>query len=77
MNQTPSVPEPAPGTYIPTEMPPLDVPQGPDQPIEIDQPPPTEPSIPIREPGIHVPARAAWRKQQGSVRLQSRAVNGL
>lgn len=59
MNHTPSVPEPAPGTYIPTEMPPLDAPSGPDQPPEIDPPPPAEPTIPIREPGSHVPVRAA------------------
>jgi hypothetical protein len=59
MKQTSSVPQPAPGTYIPTEIPPLDLPQGPDQPNEIDEPPLAEPTIPIREPGTHVPARAA------------------
>ena len=64
MDQTPSVPEPAPGTYIPTEIPPLDVPPGPDQPPEIDEPPIVEPTIPIREPGIHIPARAASRKDK-------------
>lgn len=62
MNHTPSVPEPAPGIYIPTEIPPLDAPLGPDQPPEIDQPPPAEPTIPIREPGSHVPVRAASPK---------------
>lgn len=61
MNQTPSVPEPAPGTYIPTEIPPLNVPPGPDQPPEIEEPPPAVPAIPIREPGIHIPAQAESR----------------
>ncbi len=60
MNQTPSVPEPAPGTYIPTEIPPLNVPPGPDQPPEIE-PPPAEPAIPIREPGTHIPVQAESR----------------
>ena len=59
MNHTSSVPEPAPGTYIPSEVPPLDTPLGPDQPPEIEQPPPAQPTIPIREPGYHLPARAA------------------
>lgn len=59
MNQTPSVPEPAPGIYIPVEIPPTNVPPGPDQPPEIDAPPPAEPAIPIREPGIVFPVRAA------------------
>ena len=59
MDQTPSVPEPAPGIYIPTEIPPLNVPPGPDQPPEVDEPPPSEPMIPIREPATHVPAQAS------------------
>ena len=59
MNHTPSVPEPTPGTYIPTEMPPLDVPPGPNNPPEIDPPPQLEPVIPISEPVTHVPVRAA------------------
>ena len=63
MDQTPSVPEPAPGTYIPTEIPPLNVPPGPDQRPEIDEPPLEEPIIPIREPVRHMPARAVAREQ--------------
>ncbi len=59
MYHTPSVPEPAPGTYIPTEIPPLGAPSGPDQPPEIDQPPPAQPTIPIRDPGFGVPVQAA------------------
>jgi hypothetical protein len=58
MDQTPSVPEPAPGIYIPPEIPPLNVPPGPDQTPEVE-PPPDEPTIPIREPGTHVPAQAS------------------
>jgi hypothetical protein len=57
MDQTPSVPEPTPG-IVPPEMPPLNVPPGPDQPPEVE-PPPDEPTIPVREPGTYVPTQAA------------------
>ena len=53
-----SVPQPAPGTYIPKEIDPLQVPPGPDQPPEVNEPPPAAPALPIREPGTHVPAQA-------------------
>ena len=62
MTHTPTVPEPAPGTYVPIEMPPLDAPAGPDQPPEVDQPPPAEPAIPVQEPGFHVPVQATSRE---------------
>lgn len=58
MIQFQSVPPPAPGTYIPNEVDPIQVPPGPDQPPEIDEPPPSEPVIPVREPGRHLPAQA-------------------
>ena len=63
MDQTPSVPEPAPDTYVPTEIPPMEVPPGPDQQPEIDEPPLEEPIIPIREPGRRMPASAVAREE--------------
>ena len=58
MIRSQSVPEPAPDTYIPNEVDPIRMPPWPDQPPEIDEPPPAEPVLPIREPGRHLPAQA-------------------
>ncbi len=49
-----------PGTHIPTEMPPPVMPPmpGPGSPPEIIEPPLTEPTIPVREPGKVTPVQA-------------------
>lgn len=51
---------PEPGTQIPPEMPPPVMPPmpGPGGPPEIIEPPPTEPTIPVREPGKVTPLQA-------------------
>jgi hypothetical protein len=51
---------PEPGTQIPTEMPPPVMPPmpGPGSPPEIIEPPATEPTIPVREPGKVTPVQA-------------------
>ena len=53
-------PSPAtdPGTYVPTEMPPIIVPPEPGLPPEVEDPQPTEPTLPIREPATHTPPQA-------------------
>lgn len=52
------VPPPAPGTYVPNEVPPITVPTEPGPPPEVDDPTPAEPIIPIREPAINTPPQA-------------------
>ena len=52
-----SVPQPSPGTPMPIEIPPVEAPPDQAPPPEIDEPL-TEPSIPVREPGVTTPARA-------------------
>lgn len=55
------VPQPspgAPGIYVPNEVPPLIVPPGPGTPPEVTDPPPPEPTLPIREPGTNTPPQA-------------------
>ena len=52
MNSNSSVPQPSPGTYTPEEVPPLVIPPGRAIPVEIDDPLPDEPILPIREPNI-------------------------
>lgn len=59
MIENSSVPQPTPGTYIPGEVPPMGLALGPDEPPEFDEPPLTEPTIPVREPGTRSPARAS------------------
>jgi hypothetical protein len=51
---------PEPGTQIPPEMPPPVMPPmpGPGSPPEIIEPPATEPTIPVREPGKVTPVQA-------------------
>jgi Wiskott-Aldrich syndrome protein len=49
--------EPDPGTQIPPEMPPPVMPPVPDAPPEIHEPQPTEPTLPVREPGRVIPAQ--------------------
>lgn len=55
------VPQPSPGTptYVPNEIPPLIVPPEPDAPPEVTDPPPAEPTLPIREPATNVPPQAS------------------
>lgn len=48
--------EPEPGTQIPPEMPPPVMPPQPEASPEIIEPP-TEPALPIREPGKVIPAQ--------------------
>jgi len=47
-------------TEIPPEMPPPVMPPmpGPGEPPEIIEPPPTEPAVPVREPGKVTPVQA-------------------
>ena len=59
MIENSSVPQPAPGIYIPGEVPPMGLALGPDEPPEVDEPPLMEPTIPVREPGTRSPARAS------------------
>ena len=59
MIENSSVPQPAPGIYIPGQAPPMDLPLGPDEPPEVDEPPLMEPTIPVREPGTRSPAQAS------------------
>ena len=54
----PSPGTPEPGTYIPNEVPQIDVPPGPSAPPEINDPQPTEPTLPIREPATNTPPQA-------------------
>jgi hypothetical protein len=54
------VPQPSPGApiYVPNEVPPLNVPPEPGAPPEVTDPPPSEPTLPIREPATNVPPQA-------------------
>ncbi|MEO7885297.1 MAG: hypothetical protein ABI893_04875 [Polaromonas sp.] len=55
------VPQPSPGApdiYVPNEVPPLVVPPAPGFPPEVTDPPPPEPTLPIREPATNVPPQA-------------------
>lgn len=49
---------PPPGTYVPNEVPPLNVPPGPGMPPDIIDPGVPEPTLPIREPGVVHPPQA-------------------
>lgn len=58
MHANGTVPQPTPGTYIPIEIPAPVVPPEPGPPPEIDDPTPTEPTVPVREPGTISPPQA-------------------
>lgn len=60
MNSNSSVPQPSPGTYTPEEVPPLIVPPGHAMPVEINDPPPDEPVLPVREPTIISPPQVVF-----------------
>ena len=55
---SPTTPMPEPGTYIPNEVPLTDLPPGPSAPPEVNDPNPSEPTIPIREPAVSTPLQA-------------------
>jgi hypothetical protein len=64
-------PAPPPGTYVPNEVPPFNVPPAPGMPPNIIDPVP-EPTLPIREPGITNPPQALR-----TTRLESPAAQRL
>jgi hypothetical protein len=54
----PQPPPGAPGIHVPNEVPPLIIPPEPGTAPEITDPPPPEPTLPIREPATNVPPQA-------------------